>query len=154
MTMWHLARTIFSACAIYGLSACATTIPYPVGSMLPGSIVSVADGRIYPMEIQISSLSHPTGRMVATNPMTGEVLEGNYTAIVTTNRTSVSRPGLLGPETSGYATEVSSTAPAQATLVGNQGTVLTLRMQIQAGNPPVGIGEGEDNNGRRYTVQF
>lgn len=75
-------------------------------------------------------------------------------AVVSTTYSQVTRPGFLGAEVVGSEQQVSNVAPAQATLVGNKGTVITLNMQIQAGNPPVGIGEGQDNHGKKYTIQF
>lgn len=136
------------------LGGCATTDLHPVGSMLPGQIVSLSDGRVLPMQIELTPLSHPSGKMLATDTASGEVLSGTYTAILGTSVTQVSRPTLFGDQTRATAVQTSDIAQASAVLVGNKGTVLNLHMQIKAGNPPVGFGDGEDNKGRKYSLQF
>ncbi|WP_227075580.1 hypothetical protein [Acidocella sp. KAb 2-4] len=139
--------------AAFFLAGCA--VPQsPTSEYIPGRIVSVADGKIMPVQIQLSTFDNPTGKMVATDPVSGEVLDGNYTAFPATTYTQASHPTLFGNETTVSTQQVSDTVPASATLVGNKGTVIVIKMQIKAGNPPVGFGEGEDNKGRKYTLQF
>ncbi len=104
--------------------------PYREGDMLPGKIIKLTNGVVFPMYI---AYSYGTGRMTATDPETGEVFEGTYTGV---------RDGF------------SNTATATAVLLGTNGTVLNIRMKIQIGNPPVGYGEGEDNKGRKYHIQL
>ena len=122
-----------------------------VGNMIPGRIVSLSKGTLLPMQIQ---LSYGTGTMNATNPVTGEHFEGNYTAIQDTKSVQYSKPGFLGDMETHHSVESSTACPASAVLVGNKGTVMNIKMQIQAGNPPVGFGEAEDNKGEKYNVQF
>ena len=140
---------------LFMLAGCAT-VPnqYAIGNMLPGQIISLSDGKILPMQIELTPMSHPTGKMTATDPTTGEQFTGNYTFIVETKFANQSRPGLLGSETAGQTVQVSNVAPGTAVLVGDKGTVLNIKMTARAGNPPVGTGEAEDNNGKKYSLHF
>ena len=53
------------------LSGCAVGhYNYDAGDMIPGRIVSLSSGIIYPMQIQ---LSRGSGKMTATNPTDGRV---------------------------------------------------------------------------------
>lgn len=97
-------------------------------------------------------LTSGSGRMTATNPATGEFLDGRYTAVLETRvRTHQSNSLFAEDETSVETTDV---AQGSAVLVGNKGTVLNLKLQVKAGNPPSGFGEGQDNKGVKYNVQF
>lgn len=133
------------------LAGCAVTTANPIGSYIPGRMVSLSDGKVYPMQIQ---LSYGSGKVVATDPVSGEILDGSYTAIQTTRTVQTSRPTWLGDQQTATAVEQSNTAEGTAILVGNQGTVVSLKLHIRAGNPPIGYGEGEDNKGKKYSVQF
>lgn len=133
------------------ISGCAVGTQYTVGDMIPGRIISLSTGTLYPMQIQ---LSYGSGRMTATNSTTGEYFEGTYTAISDARSVQYSRPTLLGEQETYQAVEKSNATPASAVLVGNKGTILNIKMQIQAGNPPIGYGEAEDNKGGKYNVQF
>jgi len=60
---------------------------------------------------------------------------------------------------SGHSTATSSSNIANATaiLIGDKGTVLNIRMRMQAGvlkSQLHGHGEAEDNKGNRYQVRF
>lgn len=143
-------RTVSVLFAIL-LSGCATGPVNYAGKMIPGRIVSLSDGRVYPMQIEVTQGS---GKMTATNPTTGEYFEGTYTAVRETRQIQYSKPGFLGAEETQTAVEISNTAPLSAVLVGNKGTVLNIKMQVQAGNPPIGYGDAEDNKGGKYNVQF
>lgn len=149
-----LLRNAFVMGLALATTACATTSPYQIGSFIPGRMIALNDGKLYPLQIQLSTFANPTGKMIATDPASGEIMEGYYTALPSTTYTQTARPGLLGPQAAGTATQISDTVPASATLVGNKGTVVQLRMQIKAGTPPIGFGEGEDNHGIKYSVQF
>jgi len=146
-------RAFAAFCALAVVSGCAT-VPTRAGTMMGGRIVALADGRILPMQIELTPLSQSTGRMMATDPASGELLDGTYTAILSSSYTQHSRPGLFGDEHAGNTVQMNDTAQATAVLVGNKGTVINLHMQIKVGNPPAGIGEGEDNKGKKYSVQF
>jgi len=132
------------------LCGCATD-PYPAGSFLPGRIVSLADGKILPAQAEISSGS---GKLTATDPVTGEVFDGRYTAIQETTTSQVTRPGFLFDDETGQEVKTSDVAQASAILVGNKGTVINIKMTVKAGSPPIAYGEGTDNKGNKYNVQF
>lgn len=142
-------RTILLLLIIF-LSGCAVPTN-KVGDMIPGRIISLSKGTLLPMQIQ---LSYGSGKMTATNPTTGESFEGNYTAIQDTKAVQYSKPTLFGDQETHQSFERSTTSPTSAVLVGNKGTVMNIKMQIQAGNPPIGFGEAEDNKGEKYNVQF
>ena len=125
--------------------------PYQLGAFIPGRIVSLADGKILPMQIQ---LSYGSGKMTAVDPVTGETFDGTYTAIQETKASQVSQPGLFGDNEVGSSVTVTNMSQASAILVGSKGTVLNIKMQIQAGRPPIGFGEATDNAGKKYNVQF
>lgn len=140
----------FIALFLVSLAGCAAPT-HQAGDMIPGRIISLSKGTLLPMQIQ---LSYGSGRMTAVNPATGESFEGNYTAIQDTKHVQYSRPTLLGNQETHQAVESSTSVPASAVLVGNKGTVLSIKMQIKAGNPPIGFGEAVDNKGDKYNVQF
>jgi hypothetical protein len=136
------------------MPGCASNSSYKIGDMLPGKIISLSDGKILPMQIQLSSVRRPTAKMTASDPATGEQFDGNYTCIVESKVVQHSRPGFLGDQNTGQSLEVSNTCPCSAVLVGNKGTVLNTKMMITSGNPPLGTGDGEDNKGLKYAIQF
>ena len=60
---------IVIALLAFVLAGCATEPdPYAIGNMLPGTITSLSDGKIFPAQAEISTGS---GRMTAINPDTG-----------------------------------------------------------------------------------
>lgn len=143
------------------LSACGTT--------LPGKLYSLHDGTA--MEFQIER-SYGTGGMSAQNLKTGESFSGQYTGTYKGGgtATTIGRGSYTG-STSNYATgsmyqhsgSVNTTsttfipprdATARGVLVGDKGTVIELYMEIRPGIVPKGHGEGIDNKGIRYQVQF
>jgi hypothetical protein len=132
------------------LVGCAES-PYRLGAFIPGRIVSLSDGKILPMQIQ---LSYGSGHMTAVNPDTGETFDGIYTAINETKLSAVSRPGLFGDEDVASSTTVSDVSQSSAVLVGSKGTVIDIKMTIKAGAPPIGYGDGVDNAGKKYRIQF
>ncbi len=137
------------------LTACAMgPYMYSGGQMIPGRLVNLTDGTIIPLQLELST---GQGRMGGTNPKTGEVFDGNYTAIPETKYTQVSQPGFLGFETTHQSVEVSASVPATAILIGNQGTVINISVRIKPGDAntrPIGYGEGTDNKGGKYNFQF
>ncbi len=133
------------------LGGCASG-EYQAGQMLPGRIISLADGTTLPMQYELTSGS---GSMTATNPKSGELFQGTYTAILeshTVQNTSTSIFDLSDDDAQSVST--SDVAQGSAVLVGNMGTVINLKLHVKVGNPPTGFGEGEDNKGVKYTVQF
>ena len=130
------------------LCGCATE-GYKYGDMLPGRIISLADGTTLAMQVELTSGS---GKMIATNPVTGEILQGNYTAVLETKVHTHQSNSLFGSDDT--STETGDVAEGTAILVGNKGTVLNLKLHVKVGNPPTGFGDGEDNKGVKYNVQF
>jgi hypothetical protein len=134
------------------LAGCATEPdPYAIGNMLPGTITSLSDGKIFPAQVEIT---YGSGRMTATNPVTGEVFEGRYTAIQENKVIQHVDNSFWGNGDTDQAVETSDLAHASAILVGNKGTVLNIKMEVKAGHPPIAYGDAEDNNGKKYNVQF
>ena len=138
------------------LSGCSTTDdPYRIGAMLPGKMVSLADGRTLPMQIELTPVSHPVGKVSAVDPKSGERFEGSYTCIVGSKVVSHSvSDDFWGQQQRAQSVEVSNVAPCTSVLVGTKGTVLNMKMLVRAGHPPVGTGEAEDNKGKKYTILF
>ena len=97
-------------------------------------------------------LTSGSGKMVATNPVTGEILQGMYTAVLETKVHTHQSNSLFGSDDT--STETGDVAEGTAVLVGNKGTVLNLKLHVKVGNPPTGFGDGEDNKGVKYNVQF
>ncbi len=109
---------------------------WKAGDWIPGTITlnSLDASLIMPMQIQLSA---GTGGMTARNPTTGELFRGNYHGRGTPY---AGRP-----------------VPADAILQGDQGSVLTVQMQIiPARSPtlPTGSGNARDNAGNLYIVKF
>lgn len=139
------------------ISGCATggyKYQYAGGQMIPGRLISLSDGTLIPMQIELST---GQGAITASNPKNGEVFNGNYTAIPETKYVQYSRETFLGAQNTQQAVEVSSSVPATAIIVGDKGTVINITLRIKPGNnhvAPIGYGEGTDNNGGKYNFQF
>ena len=131
--MERMKRPILMLAVVVLVGGCAT--------MLPGKIISLSDGTTLPMQIQTS---YGSGKMTAYNPKTGENFEGTYTGVFNTTYSQAS-VWSGGQTTTGTLRETSNSVPASAVLVGDKGTVLNIRMLIQAGWRPIGFGEAEDN---------
>lgn len=139
------------------------------GTKLSGKLYSLQDGVI--MDFQIER-SYGTGGMYAQNHQTGERFSGQYTGTYKGGGVATtSGSGRYSGSTTSYSTgtmyqhsgTVSSTgttfippsdATARGVLIGDKGTVIELYMDIRPGIVPKGHGEGIDNTGRRYQVQF
>lgn len=159
--MKHLFLAIIT---IIVVSGCGTTL-----TTLPGKLYSLGDGAI--MEFQIER-SYGTGGIYAQNVKTGESFSGQYTGTykgggtVTSFGSGSYSGSTTSPLTgtmyqhSGQANSTSTTfipprdATARGVLVGDRGTVIELYMEIRPGIVPKGHGEGIDNKGNRYQVQF
>jgi hypothetical protein len=138
------------------LTACASgpTYHYRGGEMIPGRLISLADGTLLPMQLELSTGS---GRITAFNPVTNEKFSGNYTAVSEDKYIQYSKPSFWGSENTVQAVEMSSSVPATAIIVGDQGTVINIRIRIRPGNAhvlPIGYGDAEDNKGVKYNFQF
>ena len=120
------------------------------GRMLDGKIYSLDDGVVMPMQIETS---YGYGKMNASNPKTGERLEGTYSGVSAGQR--VQMFGSVGSTPVSAVGESDSTlANAIATLIGDKGTVLDCVMQIKKGMQPHGMGSARDRQGREYRIQF
>ena len=134
------------------LAGCATEGQYQPGAMLPGRIIALSDGTTFPMQYEFTSGS---GKMTARNPITGELFQGTYTAILETHTVQNTNTSIFDlSDDDSQSVSTSDVAQGTAVLVGNKGTVLNLKLHVKVGNPPTGFGEGEDNKGGKYSVQF
>ena len=120
------------------------------GRMLDGQIYSLEDAIVLPMQIE-TSYGH--GKMNATNPKTGERLEGTYSAVSAGQHTTMFG-SVGGTSISAFGQSESALGNAIATLIGDRGTVLDCVMQIRKGLHPHGIGTGRDKQGHEYRIQF
>lgn len=154
-------RSITCILIAFMLSAC--------GTKLPGKLYSLDDGVV--MEFQIER-SYGTGGMYAQNFKTGENFSGQYTGVYkgggtattfgsgsyTGSSTNISTGTMYqhsGQVTSNSTTFIPpSNATARGVLIGDKGTVIELYMEIRPGIVPKGQGEGVDNKGNRYQIQF
>jgi hypothetical protein len=125
---------------------------------LSGRIYSLADGVVFPMEIE-TSYGH--GAIRCDNPATGEHFEGTYSGVsggasgIGTSTTYASLRGVHGSATGWSGVFVQSLkANATALLIGDRGTILDCHMDIQCGIRPHGVGVCADNTGKTYQLQF
>ncbi|MBN1377749.1 MAG: hypothetical protein JXA04_00785 [Gammaproteobacteria bacterium] len=125
----------------------------PVGSMIPGTMYSLKDGTQIQLQLQTS---YGTGAMTGFNPVTGENFSGQYTGIYKGGGTEQGvYTNSWGFSTGSVTTTSAPTgAVAKGVLVGDKGTVINMNMEIQPGARPTGFGEGVDNNGVQYQIQF
>lgn len=123
-----------------------------VGFMLDGSLYSLSDGVVLPLEIETS---FGRGKIGCLNPKTGERFSGTYAAV---SEGSVGHAVALSstgrPPALAFAGLRSRTATAIATLIGDKGTILDCTMAIEKGWRPHGLGSCTDNNGQQYRLQF
>lgn len=139
-------------------SGCAVAPPTPTGPiMIPGHMFSLKDGTELTFAIERSS---GVGIMTARNLTTGEEFTGNYTAMVVDGGVSTGTyKNAWGTNTGTVTTNTQATrGVGKGILRGNMGTVISISMDINPSyNPrinPSGFGEGTDNNGIKYQVQF
>ncbi len=123
------------------------------GGMIPGTIYS-SDGKVMSFEIE---KAHRTGVVRATDPSSGEKFIGNYVGIkerlnVNTSRTATAGSAVVSGF--GHGSIEANTANATAFFKGDKGTMLNCEMKIEAGLSPHGIGTCDDNQGKKYRLQF
>lgn len=138
------------AIVVLALAACTAPVN-TLGTMISGSLTSLSDGVVLPMQIEVT---YGSGKITATDPRNGEVFSGTYTAILETQVQQHTQQTFLGPEVTGQTVQTSGIATGTAVLVGNKGHVMNVTMKIQPGNPPRGFGEAIDNRGQKYNLQF
>lgn len=140
------------------VSACAVAPPRPAGpTMIPGKIFNLTDGTIFDFSIERSS---GIGIMTARNLSTGEEFTGDYSAMLVDGGVSTGTyRNAWGTETGSVTTQTPGTrGVGKGVLRGNRGTIISISMDIKpsyvAHINPSGFGEGTDNNGVKYQVQF
>ena len=141
-------RVIICMLTGVGLSACVG-----VGGMIPGHLYS-DKGQMLEFAIE---KAYRTGGVTAFNPKTNERFSGKYVGILEEISSSSSAFASAGRfSASGFSNSSISSNVANATafLQGDKGTLLSCRMQIEAGLNPHGFGSCEDNKGSRYRLQF
>ena len=135
------------------LSGCA-------GGMLQGSMYRLDNGAQWPFGIQTS---YGTGALTASDPQSGETFTGQYTGTAhgggssfgTVNGMSRSMSGQMVMTTGTVQTfSAPDSATARGILRGDKGTVIEIYLDIKPGLIPKGHGQGQDNKGRRYQIQF
>ena len=145
-------RFIVAVILLISLIGCSSYTPqyvYTGGQMIPGRLISLSDGSLIPLQIE---LSNGQGQVFGTHPTTGEVFNGSYVGVADVRYTEYTTDN----ETT-QAVEVSTSVPASAILLGDQGTVINILLHIKPGTAfiaPIGYGEGTDNHGEKYNLQF
>lgn len=135
----------------------------PSDKWIKGTLTCLENGAALSFRIQKKMAwgGSATGGVVAINPTTNERFSGQYTGMMESGRihgsataTAWGSGGYATGSATGFAHWQSEMANAAATLNDQKGTVIQVRMQIHAGWSPHGIGEGIDNHGNHYQVQF
>lgn len=138
------------------LSAC---VSIPAERVFHARMYNLSTGEI----VTGISRTNRAGQSVITAGPTksGETFTGEATSIDNRVATSthgggrVSTPGVLTDtyiRTSSYSTSTPGYQNGSAILVGSQGTVIDILYRVSLSG--LGEGEGQDNNGVRYRVQF
>lgn len=135
------------------LATIATLFSGCVGGMLNGKMYRVKDGNEFPFQIQTS---YGSGKLKAEDPSTGEKFEGQYTGQYQGGGSSSST--VYDSRMQRLGTVDTYTPPTRANargiLKGDKGTVIQIYLDITPGIRPRGSGEGIDNKGGLYQVQF
>jgi hypothetical protein len=127
-------------------------------SWLKGRLTSLADGTVLPMRIEKVWVFGQSGNggISATHPKTEEKFTGRYSAVMQGGVSgSANIVNMYGQQvgTAHYG-ERGRNASAVATLTGDKGTIIQLQMQIVSGWSPHGVGNGTDNKGNQYQLDF
>ncbi|BEQ13921.1 hypothetical protein [Desulfoferula mesophila] len=140
------------------LCGCVTVPPAQQGPiMIPGSMFKLDDGTEFAFAIQRSS---GTGIMTARNLKTGETFTGKYTAMLVDGSVSTGAYQNAWGFNAGTVTtsKAATKAVGKGILRGDQGTVISISLNIKPSWDyrvnPSGFGEGTDNKGVKYQVQF
>lgn len=136
----------------------------PSDGWIHGSLSCLEDGTVYSFRIQkkIAWGGSATGGIVALNSTPRARFSGQYTGILPGGRANAwanasawdSNGGYASANTSSFSTWRSTVANAEGTMADGSGTLIQIAMQINAGWSPHGIGQGIDNKGRHYSIQF
>lgn len=121
--------------------------------MIDGKMISMKDGTEYKFQIE---RSRGSGALKAWNPVTGEALTGQYTGKYTGGGATF---GTVRNTATGQTSNVTLSRPpsgaeAMGFMRGDKGTVIEVALDIVPGLMPRGWGEGRDNAGNRYQIQF
>jgi hypothetical protein len=118
-----------------------------VGTMLPGRMYASPNGQMLQFAIQTS---YGSGTMTAFNDQTGEKFNGEYSAFYK------GQGAIFGNIGGSNVTLFQSPTGAngRGILVGDNGTMITLYLEIKPGLRPTGHGTGMDQNNVRYEVFF
>jgi hypothetical protein len=138
------------------LSACVSV---PVERVFHSRMYNLSTGEV----ITGISRTNRAGQSIITAGPTksGETFTGEATSIDNRIATSsfgggrVSTPGVLSDSyirTSSYSTSTPGYQNGSAILVGSQGTVIDILYRVSLSG--IGEGEGQDNNGVKYRLQF
>ena len=154
-----LTAILITGCAS---SPTTSTVAASHRGWLIGKLTS-SDGQVMDFLIQKRRVLNgsASGGVYATNAVTGQSFEGQYTGIMqggfSQSWSTASAWGTGGSATAtgqGWGQWQSAVANTQAFLSDGKGTVINLRMEIRAGWIPHGFGGGRDNHGTDYQVQF
>jgi len=141
------------------LAGCAVGPPPVSGPvMIPGRMYCLKDGTEFQLAIERSS---GVGMMTGLNTVTGERFTGTYSAMVTEGG-AVEQSTIAnnwGTTTGTVSkTTLATKAIGRGVLRGDKGTVISFSVDIKPSyHPsinPSGFGEGTDNNGLKYQIQF
>lgn len=153
------ARFLVSLLLVLLLGACAIPLSTATGPiMIPGRLYSLQDGTALEFAVERSS---GQGIMTAFNSVTGERFTGTYSAIITEGggtEQSVATNfwGQVGPTVT--KDTAATRAAGRGVLRGDKGTVISITMEIKPSYDPrinpSGFGDGVDNHGVKYQVQF
>lgn len=138
------------------LSACASV---PAERVFHSRMYNLSTGEMITGESRVNR----AGQSVITAGPTksGETFTGEATSIDNRIRSAssgsgtVSNPGVISDSyirTSTYSTTTPGYQNGSAILVGSQGTVLDILYRVSLAG--IGEGEGVDNNGVKYRIQF
>lgn len=124
-----------------------------VGTMIPGQIYS-DNGQILDFAIE---QAYRSGAVTAFNSRTNETFSGRYVGILeefTSSSTAIAFSGRSSASAFGSSSVSSNIGNTTAYLKGNKGSMLTCKIQIEAGLSPHGIGSCQDQKGQNFRVQF
>jgi hypothetical protein len=115
--------------------------------MIPGKMWSLKDGSVLVFAAQYSHWfrHHDCIQSKAT----GERFKGQYTGV---------RNITFSKSSSFWNSKTVATASNQAKIMGilrgDKGTVISIKCIVNTGRNPTGFGEGVDNKGVKYQIQF
>lgn len=147
---------IASLALVLALASCATV---PADRVFHARMYNLSTGEVITGVAHVDPYGHST--ITAGPSKAGETFSGEATSIDNRVRSSsygsatVSNPGVFTDQyisSSSYSTTTPGYQSGSAILVGSQGTVIDILYRVSvSGN---GEGEGQDNKGVKYRLQF